>query len=127
MDTSSSICYQFEVKIPRGKFVEVTSILKGESTWKLWYRFDLEISTWIWLSKSTKYWWFLHVDFLTLFGRRIDVTSGLAVSTVSFPNIFFSENLKLFWYSAESMWFQQCWCNHSYWNYWNYILWEFWQ
>ena len=41
--------------------------------------------------------------FLTLFRRRIDVTSGLAVSIVLFPSIFFSENLKLFWYSTESM------------------------
>ena len=35
MDTSSSIRHRFDVEIPRGKFVEITSILKGESTWKL--------------------------------------------------------------------------------------------
>ena len=35
MDTSSSIRHRFDVKIPRGKFVKMTSILKGESTWKL--------------------------------------------------------------------------------------------
>ena len=34
-DTSSSIHHPFDVEIPRGKFVEITSILKGESTWKL--------------------------------------------------------------------------------------------
>ena len=55
MDTSSSIRHRFDVEISRGKFVEITSILKGESTWKLWHRFDVEISTWIQLSKSTKY------------------------------------------------------------------------
>ena len=27
---------------PRGKFVEITSILKDESTWKLWHRFDVD-------------------------------------------------------------------------------------
>ena len=35
IDTSLLICHQFEVEILRGKFVEITSILKGESTWKL--------------------------------------------------------------------------------------------
>ena len=35
MDTSSSIRHRFDVEIPRGKFVEVSSILEGESTWKL--------------------------------------------------------------------------------------------
>ena len=35
MDTSSLIRHRFDVEIPRGKFVEITSILKGESTWKL--------------------------------------------------------------------------------------------
>ena len=35
MDTSSSIRHRFDVEIPRGKFVEITSILKGESMWKL--------------------------------------------------------------------------------------------
>ena len=36
MDTSSSIRHRFDFEIPRRKFVEITSILKGESTWKLW-------------------------------------------------------------------------------------------
>ena len=35
MDTSSSIRHRFDVETPRGKFVEIKSILKGESTWKL--------------------------------------------------------------------------------------------
>ena len=93
MDTFSSIHCRFDVEIPRGKFVEITAILKDESTWKLWHQFDVEISTWIRLSKSTKYRWVLNVDFSTLFRRRIDVTSVLAVSIVLFPNIFCSENL----------------------------------
>ena len=63
MDTSSSIRHQFNVEIRRGKLVEISSILKGESKWRLWCRFDVEIPTWIRLSKSTKYWWVLHVDF----------------------------------------------------------------
>ena len=80
MDTSPSIGHRFDVKIPPGKFVEIKSILKGESTWKLWHRFDVDISTWIRLSKSTKYRWVLHVDFSMSFRRQIDVTSVLAVS-----------------------------------------------
>ena len=63
MDTDSSIRHLFNVEIPRGKFVQISSILKRESTWKLWHRFDVEISTWIRLSKSTKYRWVLQVDF----------------------------------------------------------------
>ena len=35
MDISSSIRHRFDVEIPRGKFVEITWILKDESTWKL--------------------------------------------------------------------------------------------
>ena len=31
------------------------SDLKGESTWKLWHRFNVQISKWFRLSKSTKY------------------------------------------------------------------------
>ena len=120
MDTSSSIRQRFDVEISHGKFVEMTSI---ESTWKLWHRFDVEISTWIRLSKSTKYRWVLHVDFLTLFLRRIEVTSVLAVFIVLFRNIFCSGTYSiLFWYSAETMWFQQYWRNHWCWNYWSYML-----
>ena len=33
MDTSLSIRHQFDVELPRGKFVKISSILKGESTW----------------------------------------------------------------------------------------------
>ena len=93
MDTSSSIRHRFEVEIPRGKFIEITSILKGESTWKLWHRLDVEISTWIRLSKSTKYQWVFHVDFSTLFQHGIDITFVMAVSIVLFPNILCSGNL----------------------------------
>ena len=67
MGTSSSIRHRFDVEIPSEKFVEITSILKGESTWELWHRFDVEISTRIWLSKSTKYRWVLWGIFLWLF------------------------------------------------------------
>ena len=93
MDTSLLIRHRFDVEIPRGKFAEITSILKGESTWKLWHRFDVDISTWIRLSKSTKYRWVLHVDFSMSFRRQIDVTSVLAVSILSFSNICCSGNL----------------------------------
>ena len=82
MDTSSSICHRFDVKIPRGKFHEISSILNG-----------VEISTWIRLSKSAKYRWVLHVDFSMSFRCRIDVIVLLAVSFLSFLNIFCSGNL----------------------------------
>ena len=55
MDTSSSIRNQFDVENPCGKFIKNKSILKGEPTWKLCHRFDVEISMWIRLSKSSKY------------------------------------------------------------------------
>ena len=93
MDTSSLIFHRFDIDIPHGKFVEISSILKGESTWKLWHWFDVETSTWIRLSKSTKYRWVLHVDFSMSFRCRFNVTSVLAVSILSFPNIFCCGNL----------------------------------
>ena len=34
MDTSSMIRHRFNVEIPRGKFANILSILKGQSTWK---------------------------------------------------------------------------------------------
>ena len=55
MGTSLSIGHRFGVEIPRGKFVEISLILKNESKWRLWHQLDVEISTWIRLSKSTKY------------------------------------------------------------------------
>ena len=69
MDTSSSIRHRFNVEVPRGKFVEITSILKGESTSKLSHRFDVEISTWIRLSKSTKNRRVFHLYFSMSFRR----------------------------------------------------------
>ena len=35
VDTFLSINHRFNIEIPRGKFVEISSILKDESTWKL--------------------------------------------------------------------------------------------
>ena len=93
MDTSPSIGHWFDVKIPPGKFVEIKSILKGESTWKLWHRFDVDILMWIQFSKSTKYQRVLHVDFSVLFRGQTGVTFVLAVSILSFSNIFCSGNL----------------------------------
>ena len=123
MDTPLLIRHQSDVKIPRGKFVKISSILKSKSTWKLWHWFDVEISKWIRLSKSTKYWWVLHVNFSMSFRRWIDVTSVLAVSILSFY-VFSALGIysKLFSYSAELIQFQRYWRNHCYWN---YILWEF--
>ena len=91
MDTSSLIRHRLDVKIPRGNFVEISSILKSESTWKLWHQFDVKISTWVRLSKSMKYRWGLHVDFSMSFRRRIDVTSVLTVSILLFPTFLLWE------------------------------------
>ena len=77
---NSSIRHRFNAETPLGKFVEISSILKGESMWKLWHRFEVEISTWIQFSKPTKYRWVFHVNFSMLFRSRIDVTTLLAVS-----------------------------------------------
>ena len=89
-----------------------------DSTWKFWRGFDFqnrrnidEFSTWI-------------------FRRCFDVELTLFLySLFSFYYFLTFSALgtysKLFWYSAESMWFQQYWRNHWYWNYWIYILWEF--
>ena len=93
MDTSSLIRHWSDVEIPHGKFVEISSILKGESTWKLWHRFDVEISTQIQISKSTKYRQTLHVDFSVSFPCWIYITALLSVSILSFSNIFCSGNL----------------------------------
>ena len=93
MDTSSSIRHRFDVETSREKFVEISSILKGESTWKSLHPFDVEISTWIRLSKSKKYRWVFHVDLSMLFRCRIDVTALLVVSNLSFSNFFYSGNL----------------------------------
>ena len=105
MDTSSSIRHRFDIEILRGKFVKITSILKGESTCKLWHRFDVEVSTWIPLSKSMKYHWVFLMDFSMSFRRRIEVTSLLVDSILSFSNIFCPPwtYSRLFWYSAESI------------------------
>ena len=96
-------------KRPNGHIlIDSPSIRRRNSTWKVRRnyidferRIHVEIMTSIRrgnvdvvrLSKSTKYRWVFHVDFSTLFQRRIDVTSALAVSIVSFPNIFCSGNL----------------------------------
>ena len=88
VDSPSIRCRNSTWKL-RGNYIN----FERESTSKLWHRFDVDISTWIRLSKSTKYRWVLHVDFSMSFRRQIDVTSVLAVSILSFSNIFCSGNL----------------------------------
>ena len=96
------ILRRFDVEIPRGKFAEITSILKGESTWKLWHQFDVDISTWIRLSKSTKYRWVLHAHFLCRFNVK---STLLLYSLFTFYHFLTFSALgtysKLFWYNAE--------------------------
>ena len=53
MDTSLSILHRFDVEIFCGKFVKITS--KRHIYVEIMNRFDVEISTWIRLSKLTKY------------------------------------------------------------------------
>ena len=98
MDTSSSIRHRFDVKIPPGKFVKITSILKGESTWKLWHRFDVDISTWIRLSKSmSSPRGFFYVASTS--NRRNFCTRCFHFLTFSALGTY----SKLFWYNAESL------------------------
>ena len=86
MDTSSSICHRFDVDIPRGK---LHRFLKGESTWKLWHRFDVEISAWIRLSRSAKCRWVLHLGFSMAFlvWEPILNCSGIVLSRCNFSDI----------------------------------------
>ena len=91
MDTSLSIRHRFGDEIPHGKFVEISSILKGESEIMTSIRrgnFDVD-STF----KIDKIWISFPLVFSMLFWRRIDVTSVLTVSILSFSNIFCSGSL----------------------------------
>ena len=93
METSLSIFQQFGVEIPRGKFVDIASILKGKSTWKVGHPFNVEILMWIWLSKLTEYLCVFHVNISTPFRRQTEVTFVLAVSILLFLNILCFGNL----------------------------------
>ena len=44
MDTFSSIRDLFDIEITRRRFVDISSLMKGESTWKRWNRSDMD--TW---------------------------------------------------------------------------------
>ena len=96
VDSPSIRCRNSTWKL-RGNYIN----FERESTSKLWHRFDVDISTWIRLSKSTKYRWVLYVDFSMSFQRQIDVTSVLAVSILSFSAL--GTYSKLFWNNAESL------------------------
>ena len=114
MDTSSSIHHRFDVEIPRGKFVEISSILKGEprnndidSTWKFKRGFDFqnrrdidEFSTWIFL-------WRFDVELAKLLYSLFPFYHFRTFSALGTYS-------KLIWYSAELMWFQKYWRNHWY-------------
>ena len=102
MDISLSIRHRFNVNVPRGKFVEIFSILKGESKWKLWRQFNVEILAWIRLSKSTKFPWGFYVNFSMSFRCRITVTAVLVVCILLFPNI-----------SALGTYSKLIWCNFN--------------
>ena len=66
-EPASTKLSQFDVetkwKNPRGKLIDILSILKVESTSNFPRRVDVIISTWIRLSKSIKSQWTFHVDF----------------------------------------------------------------
>ena len=124
MDTSLSICHRFDVEIPHGNFVEMTD-------------FERRIHVEIMASTRSR-----NFDGDSIF--KIDETS-VSSTHGSFDVVLTSNQRnfctccfycilsfsalgtysKLFWYSAELMWFQKYWHYHWYWNYWNYILWEF--
>ena len=104
MDTSSSIRHRFDVEIRHGKFVKISSILKSNYMWKLWHQFNVMISTWFWLLKSTKYRLVLHVDFSMSFRHQTDETAVLLFPFYHF--LIFSAlgaYSELIWYSSELM------------------------
>ena len=79
---SSSIFHRNYIHFERRIYVEImTSVL------------DVDISTWIRLSKSTKCRWGHYVEISMPLRCQIDVTSVLAVSILSFSNICCSGNL----------------------------------
>ena len=106
MDTSSTICHRLDIEIPRRMFVDISSIMKDESTCKGWQQFDLDNWTSIWLSKTIKCCSILYVVFSMSFFCWIDVTSKLAawrnigscfhfvLCLVSPLTIYFKLNLK---------------------------------
>ena len=97
MDTSSSIRHRFDAEIPRGKFVEITSILKGESTWKLWHRFDVDSTFKIdEISMSSPRGFFYVVS---TSNRRNFCTRCFHFLTFSALGTY----SKLFWYNTESL------------------------
>ena len=69
MDTSSSIHYRLDIKIRSWNFVNITSIMRCEFTWKEWNRFVVDNATSIPLSKFMKYRWilrgFFHVGLMS--------------------------------------------------------------
>ena len=97
MDTSSSICHRFDVEIPRGKFVEITSILKGESTWKLWHRFDVDSTFKIDEISMSSPRGFFYVASTS--NRRNFCTRCFHFLTFSALGTY----SKLFWYNTESL------------------------
>ena len=72
IDTYLSIRHEFDVENPPGKLIKISSILESKFSWKLWHRFAVEVSTEIWLSKSTKYWLVLQMEFSLSLRRRIN-------------------------------------------------------
>ena len=86
MDTSLSIRHQFDVEIPRGKFVKISLILKDKSTWKLWHWFDVGL---------TFQFDEISMDFSMFFRRQMEITSVLAVSILSFSKNFCSLKVNL--------------------------------
>ena len=95
MYTSSSIRHRFDVKVPSGKFVEITSILKGESTWNLLHRFDVDSAFKIdEISMSSPRGFFYVVS---TSNRRNFCTRYFHFLTFSALGTY----SKLFWYNAE--------------------------
>ena len=82
-------------KNPRGELIDISSILKVESTSKFPRRIDVIISTWILLSKSMKSRQTLHVEFQ----RRIDGELMKMCSLGSEQN----QTLAIAWQNSQNM------------------------
>ena len=101
----------FDTKIaeknPRGKLIDISSILKAESTSKFLRWINVIISTWIRLSRSMKYRRNFHVDFR----RRIDGESTKMCPLGWLFYIF--EHFHLKWFDCSLVFLETMSCNFS--------------
>ena len=93
MDTSLLIRHWFDAEILRGNFVDISSILKGESTWKLWHRFEAENFNVDSTFKIDEISMIFPRGFFFVVSTSNRHNTAYVVSILLFPNIFCSGNI----------------------------------